>query len=197
MPTTNTSTIGIPGCLPNRSAERKAESPSTDPTDRSTFRVSTTIVSPTREEREHRRVLEHELQLLPAEEARLDDRGHEHEQGEHRDDPERPDAEDEIDQAPRVRGERRLPARRSCRATVSAWRVAAATIVSSEASAWSNSATSRPSRITSMRSASAQHLRQLRRDHQDRDARRRRARRAAGGSRPWCRRRCRGSARRR
>ena len=43
----------------------------------------------------------------------------------------------------------------------------------------------------------AEDLRQVGGDHQDRDARRRRVRTAAGAPRPWCRRRCRGSARRR
>ena len=43
----------------------------------------------------------------------------------------------------------------------------------------------------------AEHLGQLGRDHQHRDARARPARSAAGGPRPWCRRRCRASARRR
>ena len=45
-PTAKTVTIEVPGCFPNMSAERNAESPSTEPTDRSTFRVRTTIVSP-------------------------------------------------------------------------------------------------------------------------------------------------------
>ena len=43
--------------------------------------------------------------------------------------------------------------------------------------------------------AHAQHLRQLRRDHQDGDALARPARSSAHGSRPWCPRRCRASAR--
>ena len=36
----------MPWILPNRLAETYADSPTTDPTDRSTFRLTTTIVSP-------------------------------------------------------------------------------------------------------------------------------------------------------
>ena len=47
IPARKTTGIGMPGCVWKRSALRNADRPSTDPIERSTFRVSTTIVSPT------------------------------------------------------------------------------------------------------------------------------------------------------
>src|SRR5207248_1317758 len=96
---------------------------------------------------------EDELDVREIEEARLDRRGHDHEQREDGDDPELADAEDEIDEPARVgRGalSRRAGAHLRSRhhAAASICPVAAATIVSSDASACANSATSRPSRIT-------------------------------------------------
>ena len=137
------------------------------------------------------------LDVREVDEPRLDQRRHEHEEREHRDDPELAHAEDEVDEPPRVRRLGDRCGRRGHAASSARCPVAAATIDSSEASAWANSSTSRPSRMTRMRSASAQHLGQLRRDHEDRDARGARARRAAGAPRPSCRCRCRASARRR
>src|SRR5471032_54490 len=111
------------------------------------------------EQGEDRRVDEDELDVRQVEEPRLDRRRDEHEQREHRDDPELPDAEDEIDESARVGrfGKRRAPRawveRRRHAAAWSLCPVAAATIDSSDASPWANSATSRPSRMTRMRSA--------------------------------------------
>ena len=54
-----------------------------------------------REQREHGRVEQDELELRQAEEARLDRRRHDHEQQEDGDDPELPDPEDQVDEAVR------------------------------------------------------------------------------------------------
>ena len=112
------------------------------------------------------------------------------EHGKHGDDAELAEPEHELDEPPRADSPavRRLTGAvrprhalsRSLRlghaACASSWPVAAAMIVSSVASACANSAVSRPSRMTRMRSAIAQHLGQLGGDHQDRRRPRRRAR---------------------
>ena len=128
-----------------------------------------------REQREDRRVDEDELDVREVEEARLDARGHEHEQDEHGDDAELPQRGRRARRAGADRGEpRRRPggvgAVAVMRRRLRGWPVAAATIDSSDASACANSATSRPSRMTRIRSASRSTSGQLGGDHQDRDA---------------------------
>ena len=112
-----------------------------------------------REQGEDRRVHQDELDVREVDEARLDARGHDHEQCQHRDDSELAHAEDEVYEPPGIVGDdgsrrRAGVGRRSHVAAASSWPVAAATIVSSDASACANSATILPSRITRMRSAS-------------------------------------------
>src|SRR5437867_8452514 len=96
--------------------------------------VDTTVF----EQREDGRVDEDELNVREVEEARLDARRHEHEEREHRHDPELADTEDEVDEPAGVAGDAdsRRPGPRLGRhrhaAATSSCPVAAATIVSSE-----------------------------------------------------------------
>ena len=134
--------------------------PSTEPTDRSTFRVSTTIVSPIASSAKIVVSIEDELDVRQVEEARLDARRDEHEQQRARRRCRTP--------AAGRRGRRAGAARAGERArgsgAGSTSRAHARRHLelagrgrddrSSDASACANSATSRPSRMTRMRSAS-------------------------------------------
>ena len=147
--------------------------PRTEPTERSTFRVTITIVSPIASRPMIAAPATICCRLVALTKIRVVDRGRadDDHQGEH--DPELAEAEEELRDGvmrPRSPSDGKRPLERDAHAAVSARPVAARMIEPSSASARANSRIDPPLEEDDDPVGHPEHLRQLRRDHQHGDA---------------------------